>query len=255
MTRAIGKSRGAGAAIACLALLGLASGLAGCGGAMGLGVGVVTRAAGTGDAYSAWAAKAPPIPAGSGRLVVYAPNRQVSVWTADWATGGEFVFDIDRDVCDVIGASFAYVDLPAGAHSLSASDVKKFPGGFQIGKYATTVRIAAGRTTSPASSRSRARRESSPSAGRRCGSSRSGARPPRANSRPSPSTPTSPPSPASRGRRRIEGPDGRLTGRRRAGGRPHPPASAGFGAGLGSASLRRRSRARFGMTAIVTTGG
>jgi hypothetical protein len=134
-------------AVAALALLGLSLSLEGCGGAMGLGVGVVTRTAGTGDAYTAWKASAPPIPPGSGRLLVYAPNRQVSIWTADWATGGEFVFDVDRDVCDVIGSSFAYVDLPAGVHSLSASEIKKFPGGFQIGKYVTMVRIAQGRTT------------------------------------------------------------------------------------------------------------
>jgi len=133
--------------VAAFALLGLALFLQGCGGAMGLGVGVVTRTAGTGDAYVAWKASAPPIPSGFGRLIVYAPNRQVSIWTADWATGGEFVFDIDRDVCDVIGSSFAYVDLPAGLHSLSASDIKKFPGGFQIGKYVTRVRIVQGKTT------------------------------------------------------------------------------------------------------------
>jgi len=134
-------------AVAALALLGLALSLEGCGGAMGLGVGVVTRAAGTGDAYAAWKASAPPIPPRLGRLFVYAPNRQVSLWTADWATGGEFVFDVDRDVCDVIGSSFAYVDLPAGVHSISASDIKKFPGGFQIGKYLTMVRIVEGKTT------------------------------------------------------------------------------------------------------------
>jgi hypothetical protein len=134
-------------AVAALALLGLALSLEGCGGAMGLGVGVVTRTAGTGDAYAAWKASAPPIPPGSGRLFVYAPNWQVSIWTADWATGGEFVFDVDRDVCDVIGSSFAYVDLPAGLHSLSASNIKKFPGGFQIGKYLTKVSIVAGKTT------------------------------------------------------------------------------------------------------------
>ena len=110
-------------------------------------VGVVTRAAGTGDAYAAWKASEPPIPPRLGRLFVYAPNRQVSLWTADWATGGEFVFDVDRDVCDVIGSSFAYVDLPAGVHSISASDIKKFPGGFQIGKYLTMVRIVEGKTT------------------------------------------------------------------------------------------------------------
>ncbi|HXZ15175.1 MAG TPA: hypothetical protein VEH77_04250 [Roseiarcus sp.] len=133
-------------AVAALALFGAALALEGCGGAMGLGVGVVTRAAGTGDAYAAWKASAPPIPSGSGRLFVYAPSRQVSIWTADWATGGEFVFDVDRDVCDVIGSSFAYVDLPAGVHSLSASEIKKF-NGFQIGKYVTTVKIAGGKTT------------------------------------------------------------------------------------------------------------
>ena len=134
-------------AVVVLALVGLSPALEGCGGAMGLGVGVVTRAAGTGQSYAAWKASAPPIPPHSGRLFVYAPNRQVSVWTADWATGGEFVFDVDRDVCDVIGSSFAYVDLPAGVHSLSASEIKKFPGGFQIGKYATAVRIVEGKTT------------------------------------------------------------------------------------------------------------
>src|SRR5271157_6384857 len=75
-------------AVAALALLGLALSLEGCGGAMGLGVGAVTRAAGTGDAYAAWKALAPPIPPRLGRLFVYAPNRQVSLWTADWATGG-----------------------------------------------------------------------------------------------------------------------------------------------------------------------
>src|SRR5271166_3263073 len=74
-------------------------------------------------------------------------RRLESLWTADWATGGEFVFDVDRDVCDVIGSSFAYVDLPAGVHSISASDIKKFPGGFQIGKYLTMVRIVEGKTT------------------------------------------------------------------------------------------------------------
>jgi len=132
---------------AALALLALALCLAGCGGAMGLGVGVVTRTAGTGDAYTAWKASAPPIPPRLGRLFVYAPDRQISIWTADWATGGEFVFDVDRDVCDVIGSSFAYVDLPAGVHFLSARDIKKFPGGFQIGKYLTTVGIVQGRTT------------------------------------------------------------------------------------------------------------
>ena len=134
-------------AVAALALFGAALALEGCGGAMGLGVGVVTRAAGTGDAYAAWKASAPPIPSRSGRLFVYAPSRQVSIWTADWATGGEFVFDVDRDVCDVIGSSFAYVDLPVGVHSLSASEIKKFPGGFQIGKYVTAVRIVEGKTT------------------------------------------------------------------------------------------------------------
>ena len=135
------------AAAVVLALAALSPALQGCGGAMGLGVGVVTRAAGTGETYAAWKAKAPPIPPHSGRLFVYAPNRQVSVWTADWATGGEFVFDVDRDVCDVLGSSFTYIDLPAGAYSVSATDIKKFPGGFQKGKYAVTARIAAGRPT------------------------------------------------------------------------------------------------------------
>ena len=134
-------------AVAAIALLGMALALEGCGGAMGLGVGAVTRAAGTGDAYAAWKASAPPIPAHSGRLFVYAPDRQISVWTADWATGGEYVFDVDRDVCDVIGSSFAYVDLPPGPHSISASDIKKFPGGFQKGKYAVTVNVVAGKPT------------------------------------------------------------------------------------------------------------
>ena len=135
-------------AISVFALLGAALSLEGCGGAMGLGVGVVTRAAGTGDAYSGWKASAPPIPPHSGRLFVYAPNRQVSVWTSDWATGGEFVFDVDRDVCDVIGSSFAYIDLPPGPHSVSATDIKKsFPGGFQKGKYAVTVNVVAGKPT------------------------------------------------------------------------------------------------------------
>jgi len=132
---------------AALALLALALCLAGCGGAMGLGVGVVTRTAGTGDAYTAWKASAPPIPPRLGRLFVYAPDRQISIWTADWATGGEFVFDIDRDVCDVLGSSFTYIDLPAGAYSISATDIKKFPGGFQKGKYVATARVAAGKPT------------------------------------------------------------------------------------------------------------
>jgi hypothetical protein len=35
----------------------------------------------------------------------------------------------------------------AGVHSLSASDIEKFPGGFQIGKYPTMVRIVEGKTT------------------------------------------------------------------------------------------------------------
>ena len=66
---------------------------------------------------------------------------------AGWATGGEYVFDVDRDVCDVIGSSFAYVDLPAGVHAISASDIKKFPGGFQKGKYSVTARIVEGKAT------------------------------------------------------------------------------------------------------------
>ena len=114
---------------------------------MGLAVGVATRVAGTGGAYADWKASAPPIPPHAGRLFVYAPNRQMSVWTSDWATGGEYVFDVNRDVCDVIGDSFAFLDLPPGAYSVSASDIKKFPGGFQKGKYAVTVRVVQGQST------------------------------------------------------------------------------------------------------------
>lgn len=134
-------------AIAAMALLALSLPIAGCGGGMGLAVGVATRVAGTGGAYADWKASAPPIAPHSGRLFVYAPNRQMSVWTSDWATGGEYVFDVDRDVCDVIGDSFAYLDLPPGAYWVSASDIKKFPGGFQKGKYAVTVKIVRGQST------------------------------------------------------------------------------------------------------------
>ena len=206
-------------AVAALALLGLALSLEGCGGAMGLGVGVVTRAAGTGDAYAAWKASSPPIPPRLGRLFVYAPNRQVSFWTADWATGGEFVFDVDRDVCDVIGSSFAYVDLPAGVHSISASDIKKFPGGFQIGKYLTMVRIVEGKTTfaridpvpgapTLVTLGGPRHRRLSPSAGPWCGWSWSGTLGRKKKWLSCRSIPTSHPSAASQERRRTEEPDG-----------------------------------------------
>ena len=155
--------------VAALALLGLCSFSRRLRWRDGLGRGRVTRTAGTGDAYTAWKASAPPIPPGSGRLFVYAPNRQVSIWTADWATGGEFVFDVDRDVCDVIGSSFAYVDLPAGVHSLSASEHQEVPRRFPNRQIRDDGQNRSRRTTFAPSILPPARRRLSPSAGPRCG--------------------------------------------------------------------------------------
>ena len=114
---------------------------------MGLAVGAATRVAGTGRAYADWKASAPPIPPHAGRLFVYAPNRQMSVWTSVWATGGEYVFDVDRDVCDVSATVSPISIFSPGIYSVSASDIKKFPGGFQESRYAVTVKVVQGQST------------------------------------------------------------------------------------------------------------
>ncbi len=130
-----------------LGLMGLALSLGGCGGVVGLAVGAASRAAGTGSAYAEWKASAPSLQPNTGRLLVYMPTRGFSLYTADWATGGEFRFAVDRDECDVIGDSFMYVDLPPGEHTIAPGTPGPLLLGFRKGAYQTAVKIDRGRST------------------------------------------------------------------------------------------------------------
>lgn len=130
-----------------LALLGASFLLEGCGGVAGLAVGAAGRAAGTGATFAEWKGSAPPMQPHTGRLVVYVPSRQPSLMTVDWGTGGEFNFAVDRDVCDVIGDSFVYLDLPPGRHAVSAGDMQKFLAGYRKGQFETQADIVEGRST------------------------------------------------------------------------------------------------------------
>jgi len=119
----------------------------GCGGVAGLAVGAAGRAAGTGATYAEWKGSSPPMELHTGRLFVYVPSRQFSLMTVDWGTGGEFLFAVDRDVCDVIGDSFVYLDLPPGRHAVSAGAMPKFLFGYRRGQFETEADIIEGRST------------------------------------------------------------------------------------------------------------
>jgi len=120
--------------------------LSGCGGGLvGVGVSAMGRAAGTGDTYQAWKPSMPAIPPASGRLFVYVQERSNNIFSAyDLGTGSEIPFAVDSNVCDVIGSSFSYVDLPVGTHDVSADDMSKTFFGFRKGKFDVKVNIAEG---------------------------------------------------------------------------------------------------------------
>ena len=121
--------------------------LEGCGGLVGLAIGAAGRAAGTGQSYAEWKPSAPQLDPQNGRLVVYVSGRMTSIMTVDWGTGGEFLFAVDRDVCDVVGASFAYVDEPVGQHTISVGDMPKFFSGYRKGKFSVDANVSAGKST------------------------------------------------------------------------------------------------------------
>jgi hypothetical protein len=83
----------------------------------------------------------PALPPSTGRLFVYVSGRSNNFLNAyELGTGGEQRFVVDKDVCDILGATFTYMDLPAGTHTVSADDVDKFLG-FRKGRYEVKANI------------------------------------------------------------------------------------------------------------------
>jgi hypothetical protein len=106
------------------------------------GIGAVERAAGVGENFSTWKAQMPPIPAGRSRIVVYPGGRRSLVYSVTGVgKGGEQVFAVDRDVCEVLGDSFIFLDLPPGAHEISSEGVSQLFG-YQKGKNRLSVSLA-----------------------------------------------------------------------------------------------------------------
>src|SRR5690349_6806407 len=95
--------------------------LNGCVMAVTRGIGTVERQLGVGDEFRAWKAEMPPIASGKGRLVVYPGGGRSFVYDATGiGKGGEQLFTVDKDVCTVLGDSFVFLDVPAGAHEVSS---------------------------------------------------------------------------------------------------------------------------------------
>lgn len=134
--------------ISFIALLSLCLSLTGCGGGLvGVAVSAAGRSAGTGDDYASWKSTMPAIPPGTGRLVVYIPNRASGISAFEIGAGGRQMFGVDKDVCDVIGGAFMYVDVPAGDHDVSVNDMQMLFGRFRRGKYTMKMKITDGRVT------------------------------------------------------------------------------------------------------------
>jgi hypothetical protein len=114
------------------------------------GVGTVERSFAVGDDFTKWRATAPPIAPGRGRLIVY-PGGSLSIVyeTTSFGKGGELDFVVDRDVCQVLGRTFVFLDVPAGAHKISADDVSDIlhPFEYRLGKYKLELTVDAGTTS------------------------------------------------------------------------------------------------------------
>jgi hypothetical protein len=134
-------------AICCCFLLSLSLTLGSCGGVAGLAVGAIGRSAGTGGDYVSWKSAMPGIQRGTGRLLVYATGRSMSLYTISMATGGVREFAVDKDVCGVIEDAFMYVDVPPGDHDISADDMEMLFGKFRRGKFDTRIKVSDGAIT------------------------------------------------------------------------------------------------------------
>jgi hypothetical protein len=111
------------------------------------GIGAVERAASIGEAYSTWKAQMPAIPPGRSRIVVYPGGSRSLVYSATGiGKGGEQYFAIDRDVCEVLGDSFIFLDVAPGAHEISSEGVSQLFG-YQKGKNRLSVNLAASKLT------------------------------------------------------------------------------------------------------------
>lgn len=111
------------------------------------GIGSVERATSIGDNYSSWKAQMPAIPAGRSRIIVYpGGNRSMVYSVTGVGKGGEQVFAVDRDVCEVLGDSFIFLDVAPGAHEISSEGVSQLFG-YQKGKNRLSVNLAPSKLT------------------------------------------------------------------------------------------------------------
>ena len=125
----------------CLAV-GCCGVLNGCFSAVTHGIGAVERATSIGDDFRSWKAQMPAIPADRSRIVVYPGGSRSFVYHATGiGKGGEQYFAVDRYVCEVLGDSFIFLDLPPGKHEISSEGVSHLFG-YQKGKNRLSVDLA-----------------------------------------------------------------------------------------------------------------
>jgi len=111
------------------------------------GIGTAERAMWIGDDYRSWKAQMPAIPAGRSRLVVYpGGSRSVVYRVTGIGKGGEQKFTVDRDVCEVLGDSFIFVDIAPGPHEITSEGVSQLFG-YQKGKNHLSVNLAPSQLT------------------------------------------------------------------------------------------------------------
>src|SRR5689334_21927938 len=89
----------------------------------------------------------PAIPAGRSRLVVYpGGSRSVIYRVTGVGKGGEQMFTVDRDVCEVLGDSFIFLDIAPGPHEITSEGVSELFG-YRKGKNHLSVDLAPSRLT------------------------------------------------------------------------------------------------------------
>jgi hypothetical protein len=111
------------------------------------GIGAAERAMSIGDNFRSWKAQMPAVPAGRSRLVVYPGGSRSLVYQATGVgKGGEQVFAVDRDVCEVLGDTFVFLDVAPGPHEISSEGVSQLFG-YQKGKNRLSVNLAPSKLT------------------------------------------------------------------------------------------------------------
>ncbi len=108
-------------------------------------VGMIARGVTTGKKYSEAKTTIQPIPSGYGRLFVYlvdgGPNIINTLGVVSTCT-------VDRQVCEIAGKSYFFIDLLPGRHKVTSGSVNGVIGlfGAKYGKYAEDFDLGCGKT-------------------------------------------------------------------------------------------------------------